>query len=176
MIPEELRMLQNTVDEFVENEVVPLESEYKDELPLDVRAPLQAKLRDPGIGALGVPTEYGGAGLSTPGMDAGFRGDLHVDALAELDRRRVNLLLYHASDYSKEKHLYPMVHGEIRSAGAFSEPNAAGDLGGIETTADHDGDDCILNGTKVWIRGAHEANHIFVLTRMRGTPRHEGTA
>lgn len=40
-IPEELRMLQGTVRRFVENEVMPLEVDYKEELPPEVRDPLQ---------------------------------------------------------------------------------------------------------------------------------------
>ncbi|MDP6422357.1 MAG: acyl-CoA dehydrogenase family protein [SAR202 cluster bacterium] len=175
LIPEELRMLQSTVRQFVENEVMPLETEYQDELPPEVRDPLQARLRELGIWALSVPAEYGGADISTLGMTL-VSEEIYKSMLSRnLIGGGVNPLLYNASDYLKEKYLHPVVRGEVKSAGAFSEPNAAGDLGGIETTAERDGDDYILNGTKVWIRGAHEADHVFVLARMKGTQRHIGT-
>ncbi len=48
-IPEELRMLQSTVRQFVEHDVMPLEAEYQEELPPEVRNPLQEKLRGLGL-------------------------------------------------------------------------------------------------------------------------------
>ncbi len=173
-IPEELRMLQSTVRQFVENEVMPLEAEYHEELPPEVRDPLQAKLRELGLWALNVPEEHGGAGINTLGM-ALVAEDVYKSMLSRnLIGGNANPQLYSASDYLKEKYLYPVVRGEVRSAGALSEPNAAGDLGGIEMSATRDGDDYILNGTKVWINKGHLADHVFVLARMKDTQRHEG--
>jgi acyl-CoA dehydrogenase len=174
LIPEELRMLQGTVRQFVENEVMPLEAEFEEELPPDVRAPLQAKLREMGMWALSVPTEYGGAGVNTLGM-ALVTEETHKSMLSrDLIGGGVNPLLYTASDYLKEKYLHPVVRGEVRSTGAFSEPNAVGDLGGIQTSYTRDGDDYILNGTKIWITKGHEADHVVVLAREKGTERKEG--
>ncbi|MDP7534168.1 MAG: acyl-CoA dehydrogenase family protein, partial [SAR202 cluster bacterium] len=174
LIPEELRMLQSTVRQFVENEVVPLESDYAEELPTDIRAQMQVKLRDMGLWALSVPEEYGGAGINTLGMTLVIE-EVHKSLLSRnLIGGGVNPLLYGASDYLKEKYLHPVVRGERHSAGAFSEPGAAGDLGGIQTSYTRDGDDYVLNGTKIWITKGHEADHVVVLAREKGTERQEG--
>ena len=130
-IPEELRMLQSTVRQFVENEVMPLETEYQEELPPEVRDPLQERLRELGLWALNVPEEYGGAGINTLGM-ALVTEESHKSMLSRnLFGGNANPLLFSGNDYLKEKYLYPVVRGEVRSASALSEPNAAGDLGGI---------------------------------------------
>ena len=174
LIPEELRMLQSTVRQFVENEVVPLESDYAEELPTDIRTQMQVKLRDMGLWALSVPEEYGGAGINTLGMTLVIE-EVHKSMLSRnLIGGGVNPLLYGASDYLKEKYLHPVVRGERHSAGAFSEPGAAGDLGGIQTSYTRDGDDYVLNGTKIWITKGHEADHVVVLAREKGTERQEG--
>ena len=174
-IPEELRMLQSTIRQFVENEVMPHEADgYEDDLPLEIKEPLQAKLRELGLWGLGVPEEYGGAGINTLG------GALVAEEVNRCMLSR-NLIgggadgrLYSSSDYLKEKYLFPTLRGELRGAGAFSEPNAAGDLGGIETNAVRDGDNYILNGTKTWVNNAHQADYVTVLVRMKGTTRRDG--
>ena len=174
LIPEELRMLQSTVRQFVENEVMPLEADYDEELPPDVSAPLQVRLREMGLWALSVPLEYGGGGGDTLGM-ALVTEETHKSMLSrDLIGGGVNPLLYTASDYLKEKYLHPVVRGDVRSAGAFSEPSAAGDLGGIQTSFTRDGDDYILNGTKIWMNNRHEADHVVVPAREKDTERHEG--
>ena len=175
-IPEELRMLQRTIREFVENEVIPLEIDYhEDHLPPEVAEPLQAKLRELGIWALNVPEEYGGAGINILGMALVMEEINKCMLSRNLIGGSVNENFYTASDYLKEKYMYPTIRGELHSAGAYSEPNAAGDLGGIETNAVQDGDDYVINGTKTWVAlHGHEPDYAVVLARMRGTERRQG--
>ena len=68
-IPEELRMVQATVRKFVQNEIIPYERDYHDdlELPDEIRLPLREKAKELGLWNMGAPAEFGGGGLSTLG-------------------------------------------------------------------------------------------------------------
>ena len=64
-LPEELRILKETVRRFVDREIIPIEREAYDgyELKPDVRAVLEAKAKDTGLALFDVPEEYGGLGM-----------------------------------------------------------------------------------------------------------------
>ena len=65
-LPEELKMLKETVGRFVDKEVIPLEREFRpegEEMPERLLKPLQEKAKALGLWLLEVPEEYGGAGL-----------------------------------------------------------------------------------------------------------------
>jgi len=66
------------------------------------------------------------------------------------------------------------VNGDLNAATAFSEPQAAGDLAGIKTTLEKKADGWVIKGNKCWITGADVADFILVLTRVKGTERHDG--
>lgn len=176
-IPDELRMVKNLVRQFVQEEVIPLETEYRladgdEDLPSEVREKLQTKLRDLGLWALAVPKEYGGAGLGCLGMCL-VTEETHRSTLSRtLIGGGADPRLFAASDYLKEKYLYPTLRGEISGRGAFSEPGAGSDLAGIQTTAERDGDEYIINGTKIW--QSPKGNYTVVLARMKGTQRRDG--
>ena len=69
-LPEELKLLKNTVRAFVDRELIPIEMTSMDgpSLRADVRADLERKAKELGLWLLDVPKEYGGAGLSLLGM------------------------------------------------------------------------------------------------------------
>jgi len=63
--------------------------------------------------------------------------------------------------------------GEVRGGLALTEPDAGTDLQGIRMTARADGDDYIINGTKIWTTHAHHANRMFALVRTNDTERQQ---
>ena len=63
------------------------------------------------------------------------------------------------------EHLPKIVRGEIRWCQGYSEPNAGSDLASLQTSATPDGDDYIINGSKIWTSLAQDANHMFLLAR-----------
>src|SRR6266849_4644382 len=69
-LPEELRLLKNTVRTFVDRELIPIEMTAMDGAVLraDIRADLEQKAKKIGLWLLDVPTEYGGQGLGLLGM------------------------------------------------------------------------------------------------------------
>ncbi len=179
-LPEETRILRETVHRFVEAELMPLERSLPNrsnshELPADIRKPLEAKVRAMGLWAMEAPIEVGGANLSI--LD-------HCVVIEEAYRCTAGRCLWSSlffpvlyklgTEEQKEKYLLPAMRGEFHGAAAFSEPGAAGDLAGIQTAASKVEGGWVLNGTKCWISNADSARFVLVLTRIKGTQRHEG--
>jgi alkylation response protein AidB-like acyl-CoA dehydrogenase len=78
-------------------------------------------------------------------------------------------LLRFGNEEQKKLHLPRICRGEIRWCQGYSEPGAGSDLASLQTKAVRDGDDYILNGTKVWTSYADQADWIFALVRTNPT-------
>ena len=65
----------------------------------------------------------------------------------------------------KAKYLPRIVSGDIVFCQGYSEPGSGSDLASLKTRAERDGDDYVINGTKIWTTGAHVADHMFCLVR-----------
>ena len=75
------------------------------------------------------------------------------------------LLLQFGADWQKERFLPPIARNEERWCQGYSEPNAGSDLASLQTRAEADGEDFIVNGQKTWTSRAGSANWIFALVR-----------
>lgn len=179
-LPEETRILKATVRKFVDAELMPLELKLRDrpnshDLPAEIKAPLQRKVRDMGLWAMEAPAEIGGAGLSI--LD-------HCVVIEEVYRATVGRCLWSSLYFpvlyklgtpaQREKYLMPSMRGEFHGASAYSEPGAAGDLAGISTNCERRDGGWVINGTKCWISYAKTARYVLVFTRLKGTRRNEG--
>jgi len=71
----------------------------------------------------------------------------------------------YGSQAQKEKFLPLILRGDVWLAQGFSEPNAGSDLASLRTTAVLDGDHCVVNGSKIWTSGGHQADWGFFLVR-----------
>ncbi|HLH88637.1 MAG TPA: acyl-CoA dehydrogenase family protein [Xanthobacteraceae bacterium] len=164
-LPDDIRMLKETVRKFVDRELIPIERESRigHKLKPEVRAHLRAKAQELGLTGYDVPREYGGLGM---GLVA------KVTVWAELGRSialpsrgveifgpNVSPILYHLNEAQKVKYLLPTIHGELKWCLAQTEPDAGGDPGGMRTTAVRQGDYYVINGTKRFITDADEANY-----------------
>ena len=84
-------------------------------------------------------------------------------------------ILAHASDKAKDMYLRALWRGDIIACQLFSEPAAGSDLAGLQTRADRDGDEWIVNGQKVWTSGAHFSDIGEVICRTEpDAPKHKG--
>ncbi|OGO01755.1 MAG: acyl-CoA dehydrogenase [Chloroflexi bacterium RBG_13_52_14] len=84
-------------------------------------------------------------------------------------------ILQFGSEETKREWLTRIARAEIRFWLAYSEPNAGSDLAAIQTSADEDGDDLIINGQKTWSSGAHVSDYAWMLVRTNpSAPAHKG--
>ena len=85
------------------------------------------------------------------------------------------ILMLEGTDEQKQKFLPPIAKAEVRWAQGYSEPQSGSDLASLQTRAVEDGDDFVINGTKIWTSGAHEADWLFMLARTDpDAPKHRG--
>jgi len=84
-------------------------------------------------------------------------------------------IIVYGNDEQKKQFLPGITNGEIVWCQGYSEPNAGSDLASLQTRAVKDGDDYIINGTKIWSSNAHKANWCFFLARTdMDAPKHKG--
>jgi alkylation response protein AidB-like acyl-CoA dehydrogenase len=77
----------------------------------------------------------------------------------------VPTLLEKGSEAQKEQFIRPTIRGEMVWAQGYSEPGAGSDLASLQTRAELDGDEWVINGQKIWTSGANEADMMFCLVR-----------
>ena len=167
-LSEEHRMLKDLVAKFVDNELMPLEPNV---LARDARgesaalapeelAPLHAKCKELGLWGLDVPEEVGGANLPNVAL-AAINEELGRTAVPfnfPPDSPNLHMLLATANEEQRKQYLEPYAAGETVSAIVISEPGAGADPAGMMTRAVKDGSDWIINGRKIWISRAAEAD------------------
>jgi alkylation response protein AidB-like acyl-CoA dehydrogenase len=115
------------------------------------------------------PKEYGGGGLSRDEAKvlAQEMGALRLPPpLVGFGLSMIGpTLVRFGTEEQKKEHIPKICRGEIRWCQGYSEPGAGSDLASLQTRAVRDGDDFIVNGTKVWTSYADQADWIFCLVR-----------
>jgi acyl-CoA dehydrogenase len=166
-LPEEYRMLRDTVRRFVDRELIPIELESMDgpNLKPEIRTELEKKAKEIGLWMPDVPEEYGGQGLGLLGMTIIWQELARTIALPPRPYRGIfgpeaKPLLYNLNPEQKEKYLFPLLRGEKNTTFAQTEPDAGADPGSMRTTAVRHGDHYIINGNKRFISNAAEADFI----------------
>jgi isovaleryl-CoA dehydrogenase len=162
---EDIDLLRETVRSFAADKIAPraVDIDASNEFPLD----LWPEVGELGLLGITVDEEYGGSNL-------GYLA--HVIAMEEISSASasvglsygahsnlcVNQLSRWGNDEQKTQYLPKLVAGEHLGALAMSEAGAGSDVMGMRTTAIRDGDDYILNGSKMWITNAPKANVMIV--------------
>jgi len=174
-MPDELRMLQETVRRFMESEVRPLEDTLPHDAagaPPEMLRPLQEKARALGLWALQTPKEFGGAGL---GVFAQFlvaeeaakcRMGAYFPALGAFGGNPPSVM-FQASPALFDRYAQPILEGRMgRAFTAISEPSGGSDPArAIRCRAERKGDHYIVNGTKMWTTHAGTADWGVVYVR-----------
>lgn len=128
------------------------------------------EIAEMGLIGLTIPEEYGGAGedvyaaaavidelcqggtsMAGPYIHAAFYGGMNISD--------------NGSDAQKEELLPKIARGDMFLCYGLSEPNVGGDLTSVETRADLDGDEIVINGAKRWCTGADWSSYIYCLVR-----------
>ncbi|KYH29057.1 MULTISPECIES: acyl-CoA dehydrogenase family protein [Clostridium] len=158
-------ILRKRIREFAEEEIKPIAFmlDQENKFPSEV----VKKLADMGMMGIPYPKEYGGAGLDV------ISYAIAVEELSRVDGGTGVILSAHTSlgtypiaaygtEEQKQKYLVPLAKGEKLGAFGLTEENAGSDAGGTETTAVLEGDYYILNGEKIFITNAGEADIYIV--------------
>jgi alkylation response protein AidB-like acyl-CoA dehydrogenase len=164
-LSEDLRLLRQTVREFVVREIAPIARDIDEE----ERVPFEMLRKAGDLGLFGVPfpEEYGG-------MEAGIVG--YCVLMEEINRKcaatgtimgahmalcSTSIHLAGTSD-QKDRYLRPLLAGRKWGAWALTEPGAGSDAAHLRTTAVRQGDEWVLNGSKMWITNGSFADAIVV--------------
>ena len=150
------------------------EEEANWEFTLEMRKKLAAK----GWLTMAWPEEYGGQGASHM-MQLIFSEEMAYQRAPGRDQFGTKMLaptlMIHGTEEQKREYLPPIARGEVQWCQGYSEPESGSDLASLQTRAVEDGDDFVINGTKIWTSNAHHADHIMVLTRTEpDAPKHRG--
>ncbi len=150
----EQEMLVSSLEELAEREFADDAFEWNGEVPWDNIA----TLAEHGFLGINFPMEYGGGGMTE------FDAMLSVEAVGRVCPDTAEYLFTQqmvgpreiemfGTEADKERYLPPMIEGEKDSAVAvaISEPEAGSDVGAMNTRAEEDGDDLIVNGEKIWV-------------------------
>ena len=121
-----------------------------------------------GWSAASWPKEYGGTGWNATQRYIFSRECTAADAprIFSMGLRMVGpVIMKFGTPEQKAKYLPRIVAGDIVFCQGYSEPGSGSDLASLKTRAVQDGDDYVINGTKIWTTGAHVADHMFCLVR-----------
>ena len=124
------------------------------------------------------PSEYGGGGLNSAEARVLREEMAAVGAWNPIGGMGVMMfgptLLEYGTEEQKQRHIPPIVRGELRWCQGYSEPGSGSDLASLQTKAQDMGDHFLVNGSKIWTSGAQYADWCFCLTRTDPSKKHEG--
>jgi len=172
---DDLRMLREAVSRFVETEMLPHEAQWRKQKHVDRGT--WRKVGEAGFLLMDVPGEYGGGG-----------GDFRHEAVLyeECNRRGLSgfgqgvhsiaahYVLNYGTGEQKQRWLPRMASGELIGAIAMTEPGAGSDLKGIRTRAVREGDEYVVNGSKIFITNGSIATILMLVVRTDPNDRSRG--
>lgn len=144
-----------------------------------VRRAWQKKLGEAGWLGIAWPREYGGRGASLMEQIVWHEELIRAGAPGLADSMGLNMIgptiIEVGTEEQKRQHLGGIMRGDLLWCQGFSEPNAGSDLASLQTRADLDGDEWIVNGQKIWSSGAQYADWCALLARTdQQAPKHRG--
>ncbi|WP_433629584.1 acyl-CoA dehydrogenase family protein [Halomicrococcus sp. NG-SE-24] len=166
-LSDEHRAIRQAVREFGENEIEPVAREYDEEhkYPHD----LVEKAAEYDFVAPNIPVEYGGAGMetlsSTLVTEELWRADPGIGSAIGSRGFGSNMIQKFGDEWMKEEWLPRIANGESACCSCISEPAHGSNVAGIETVAETDGDEYVLNGNKMWITNGTVADVAVVMAK-----------
>ncbi|MGB9804797.1 acyl-CoA dehydrogenase, partial [Desulfofundulus sp.] len=180
VLTEEQQLLRQTVRDFAENEVAPKAAEMDETEEYDWS--LWDKMAEMGLTGIPFPEEYGGAGMDN------LSYAIAVEELSRVCASTGVLISAHTSlcswpiyafgnEEQKRKYLVPLAEGKKIGALGLTEPSAGSDAGSVKLSAVRDGDEYVLNGTKIFITNGGRADVYVVIARTDPdlSKKHRGT-
>lgn len=172
-LAEEHKMLKDLVTRFVRDELLPLEPAVMKRdaeggglgIGAAEHARLDEKSKELGLWGLDAPEDIGGSDLpmvALVGVEEELGKTITPYTLPP-DSPNLRMLMATVDERQKKAYLEPYVRGETVSAIGISEPGAGGDPAGMTTKAVRDGDDWVINGRKIWISRAADADFTILM-------------
>ncbi|WP_137289622.1 acyl-CoA dehydrogenase family protein [Natronorubrum halophilum] len=167
IVPEHAHEIKAEAREFAREHIEPNAQEHFQEgtYPEEI---LEAG-REANLVAQDIPEEWGGRGLDLPQLlaltEEFYRADAGIALTLQLASFGCEMTYEYGSDEQCEEYVRPVAEGEMRSGLAVSEPETGSDLAGMQTTAETDGDEYVINGEKYWIGNGVEADWITLYAR-----------
>ena len=168
-ITEEHEMLRAQVRRFVREEIVP----YGDQWELDGETPrsLIRKMGDLGFLGLRIPEELGGSGMDVLSwiilaeeLGHSTFGGVTTTVMVSSAMAAPHLINAGTPE-QKAKYVPGILSGELLCAIGVTEPDAGSDVGALRSNAYRDGDEWVLNGSKLYITNGSNADLVFVAAR-----------
>src|SRR5881398_2277938 len=162
---DEQRAITEMVRQFVDEQIIPVAEEYdhEDKFP----EPIVEQMKELGLFGVTIPEEYGGMGLdlTTYAMivEELSRGWISISGIVNTHFIGSYLLMKFGTDAQREALLPKMATGEIRAAFSMFEPELGSDVAAIKTSATRDGEDWVINGSKMWVTNGLMSGVVFVL-------------
>src|SRR6266498_3244802 len=156
-----------TVRDFVDKEIIPHAQalEHADEYPRDI----VDGMKEMGLFGLTIPEEYGGLGESLLTyalvVEQIARGWMSVSGVINTHFIVAHMVRQHGTAEQKQNLLPRMATGEVRGSFSMSEPGCGSDVAAIKSKAVADGDDFVLNGSKMWLTNGARAGVVATLVR-----------
>ncbi|MEJ5255639.1 MAG: acyl-CoA dehydrogenase family protein [Acidimicrobiales bacterium] len=169
--------LLDVVRRFTAQEIIPAAAAHDrdDSYP----EALVEQMKELGLFGITVPEEYGGLGLDiltyAQIVEELAYGWMSVSGFLNTHFMGCYLIKTFGTEEQKQRFLPKMATGEIRAAYSLSEPDAGSDVAAIRTRAVRDGDEYVVNGTKMWLTNGREARLVVTLVKTAETdPSHRG--
>jgi alkylation response protein AidB-like acyl-CoA dehydrogenase len=175
-LSDEQRAIQSAVREFGAAEIEPVAAEHDQAGSYPADLVQQAAELD--LVAPNIPIEYDGAGMgkleSSLVTEELWRADPGIGSAIGSRGFGTTMLIEFGDEWMKEKWLPRVANGESATASAISEPGHGSNVAGIETRAEEDGDEYVLNGNKMWITNGTVADVAVVMAKTDPDAGHRG--
>ena len=175
-LSEELTAVRDLAREFAEKEIAP--SAARDDKEKNFRRDLVRKMGELGFYGSVIPETYGGNGLGFLAMV------LITEEIARVHsamRVAINMqigpamtVLHFGAEDQKKKFIPPLMSGEKIGCFAITEPDAGSDVAALRTTATKNGDNYLLNGSKIFISNAPVTDNGLVYAYTDRSQKHRG--
>jgi short-chain 2-methylacyl-CoA dehydrogenase len=176
LLSEEEQMFQEAVREFAVEQIRPLVHDMDKDAKMDPG--LIRSFFELGVMGVEIPEEYGGAGSSFFTAVLVVEELSHVDAscgvLVDVQNTLVNNAILRWGNDDQKSNYLPKLAGEIVGAYALSEAGSGSDAFALATRAEEKGDHWLLNGRKLWITNAAEAELFIVFANVKPEAGYKG--
>jgi alkylation response protein AidB-like acyl-CoA dehydrogenase len=165
--PEIADQMIDTIAKWIDKDVIPNASklEHADEFPQVMFDQMCAF----GLFGATIPEEYGGLGLDITTyariIEELSRGWMSLSGILNTHKIAATMIGRYGTEEQRQTYLPQMVDGSYRAAFSLSEPDSGSDAGALRCKAAQDGDEYVINGTKMWVTNGVRASIVMLLAR-----------